>query len=153
MKPESVDYTLYLVTDRELAQGRSTRSVVEAAVKGGVTVVQLREKTGSTREFLEQASAVSDFLRPRNIPLIINDRLDVALAVGADGIHLGQSDMPLAVARSIVKDGMIIGISAESLEDAVEAEKGGADYLGVGPIFDTPTKTKLAAHFFCRRQA
>ncbi len=144
MKPENIDYTLCLVTDRGLARGRPTLDIVEAAVCGGVTCVQLREKTGSTREFIEQALAIRDFLRFRDIPLIINDRLDVALAVGADGVHLGQNDMPLAMARSIVKDAMFIGISTNSLEDAVAAEKGGADYLGVGPIYETPTKTDTA---------
>lgn len=144
MKPKNIDYTLCLVTDRELARGRPTSDIVEAAVYGGASCVQLREKIGSTREFIEQALAIRDFLRIRDIPLIINDRLDVALAVGADGVHLGQNDMPLAVARSIVKDAMIIGISANSLEDAVAAEKGGADYLGVGPIYATPTKTDTA---------
>lgn len=118
--------------------------IVEAAVCGGVTCVQLREKISSTREFIEQAIAIRDFLRFRDIPLIINDRLDVALAVGADGVHLGQNDMLLAMARSIVKDAMFIGISTNSLEDAVAAEKGGADYLGVGPIYATPTKTDTA---------
>ena len=106
--------------------------------------MQLREKECPTREFIDQALSIKDFLSARRIPLIINDRLDVAQAVGADGIHLGQTDMPLDMARAIVKDSMIIGISAESLEDAVEAEKGGADYLGVSPIYATPTKTDTA---------
>ena len=144
MKPENIDYTLCLVTDRGLARRSPTLDIVEAAVCGGVTCVQLREKTGSTREFIEQALAIRDFLRSRDIPLIINDRLDVALAVDADGVHLGQNDMPLAIARSIVKDAMSIGISTNSLEDAVTAEKGGADYLGVGPIYPTATKSDTA---------
>lgn len=144
MRRRDIDYSLYLVTDRHLSKGRSTLQIVEAAVRGGVTCVQLREKDCSTREFIEQARAVRDRLQALNIPLIINDRLDVALAVKADGVHLGQSDMPLALARSIVADTLIIGISAESLIDAVEAEKGGADYLGVSPIYSTPTKTDTA---------
>ena len=144
MKPKGIDYSLYLVTDRGLAKGRSTPDIVRAAVSGGVTCVQLREKECSTREFIEEALAVKDFLRERGVPLIINDRLDVALAVGADGVHLGQTDMPLEIAQKILRDTMIIGISAESLEDAVEAEKGGADYLGVSPIYATPTKTDTA---------
>ena len=144
MKPKSIDYSLYLVTDRGLAKGRSTLDIVGAAVSGGVTCVQLREKECSTREFIEEALAVKDFLKARGVPLIINDRVDVALAVGADGVHLGQTDMPLEAAQKILGDSMIIGISAESLEDAVEAEKGGADYLGVSPIFATPTKTDTA---------
>jgi thiamine-phosphate pyrophosphorylase len=145
MKHESIDYSLYLVTDRGLARGRAMLDIVRAAVQGGVTCVQLREKTCSTREFIEEALAVKEFLRSRGVPLIINDRVDVALAVGADGVHLGQKDMPLDVARAIVTDTMLIGISAESLADAVAAQQGGADYLGVSPIFATPTKTDAAA--------
>lgn len=144
MPKRQCDYSLYLVTDRGLSRGRSTLEIVEAAVKGGVSCVQLREKECSTREFIEQALAVRERLQALKIPLIINDRLDVALAVKADGVHLGQSDMPLAMARRIVAETMIIGISAESLKDAVEAEKGGADYLGVSPIYTTPTKTDTA---------
>ena len=139
-----IDFSLYLVTDRGLARGRSTLDIVKAAANGGVTCVQLREKDCSTLEFIEQALSIKDYLSARGIPLIINDRLDVAQAVKADGIHLGQTDMPLDMARAIVGDSMIIGISAESLEDAVEAEKGGADYLGVSPIYATPTKTDTA---------
>jgi len=145
MKLERIDYSLYLVTDRGLARGRAMLDIVRAAVQGGVTCVQLREKSCATREFIEEALAVKEFLRSRGVPLIINDRLDVALAVGADGVHLGQKDMPLAAARAIVTDTMLIGISAESLADAVAAQQGGADYLGVSPIFATPTKTDAAA--------
>ena len=144
MKLHNVDYSLYLVTDRSLARGRSTLEIVSAAVDGGATVVQLREKDCSTREFIEQALAIKDFLKGRGVPLIINDRVDVAQAVEADGVHLGQTDMPLGTAKKILGDSMIIGISAESLQDAVEAEKGGADYLGVSPIYATPTKTDTA---------
>jgi thiamine-phosphate pyrophosphorylase len=144
MKIKKIDYSLYLVTDRGLARGRSTFKIVKAAVDGGVTVVQLREKDCSTREFVEQALTIKDFLRTRKIPLIINDRLDVAQAVKADGVHLGQTDMPLETAKEILGDSMIIGISAESLEDAIAAERSGADYLGVSPIYATPTKTDTA---------
>jgi thiamine-phosphate pyrophosphorylase len=144
MKLQNIDYSLYLVTDRGLARGRSNFEIVKAAVDGGAPVVQLREKDCSTREFIEQAFAVTDFLKARRVPLIINDRLDIAQAVEADGVHLGQTDMPLAMAKDILGDSMIIGISAESLEDAIAAEKGGADYLGVSPIYTTPTKTDTA---------
>jgi thiamine-phosphate pyrophosphorylase len=144
MKLHNVDYSLYLVTDRGLARGRSTLEIVSAAVHGGVTVVQLREKDCSTRDFIEQALTVKELLKDRGVPLIINDRVDVAQAVKADGVHLGQTDMPLAVAKEILGDSMIIGISAESLQDAIEAEKAGADYLGVSPIYATPTKTDTA---------
>jgi thiamine-phosphate pyrophosphorylase len=144
MKLQNIDYSLYLVTDRGLAKGRSTLEIVKAAVAGGVTCVQLREKDCSTREFIRQAIEIKDFLKARGVPLIINDRVDVAQAVEADGVHLGQTDMPLEIAKKILGGSMIIGISAESLEDALEAEKGGADYLGVSPIFATPTKTDTA---------
>ena len=127
-----------------MARDRSTLEIVRAAVNGGATVVQLREKNCSTREFIEQALAVKDFLKARRVPLIVNDRLDVAQAVQADGVHLGQTDMPLELAKGILGDSMIIGISAESLKDAIAAEKGGADYLGVSPIYATPTKTDTA---------
>ena len=144
MKLTNIDYSLYLVTDRDLARGRSTFEIVKAAVDGGVTVVQLREKHCSTREFIEQALAIKNFLKARKVPLIINDRLDVAQAVKADGVHLGQTDMPLEMAKDILSDSMLIGISAESIEDAIAAEKGGADYLGVSPIYTTSTKTDTA---------
>ncbi len=144
MKAVSFDYTLYLVTDRRLSRGRTTLEIVQAAVRGGATCVQLREKDCSTREFIREALSIRDFLKASGVPLIINDRLDVAMAVEADGVHLGQSDMPLEMARRIVGDGMCIGISAESLENAVAAERGGADYIGVSPIFETPTKTDTA---------
>ena len=106
--------------------------------------MQLREKDCPTLEFIEQALAIKDLLQARRIPLIINDRLDVAQAVRADGVHLGQTDMPLDMAKGILGDSMLIGISAESIEDAIAAEKGGADYLGVSPIYATPTKTDTA---------
>ena len=144
MKLKNIDYSLYLVTDRGLARGRSTLEIVKAAVRGGVTCVQLREKECSTLDFIEQARTVKDFLKARGVPLVINDRVDVALAVEADGVHLGQTDMPLEIAKKILGGSMFIGISAESLEDALEAEKGGADYLGVSPIYATPTKTDTA---------
>ena len=144
MNKQNIDYSLYLVTDRGLARGRSTFEIVKAAVSGGVTCIQLGEKDCSTLEFIEQARTIKNFLGARKIPLIINDRLDVALAVGADGVHLGQSDMPLEMARKIAGPSMLIGISAESDQDAIEAENGGADYLGVSPIYATPTKTDTA---------
>jgi len=144
MKLQDIDYSLYLVTDRGLARGRTTLEIVSPAVDGGASVVQLREKECSTRDFIEQALAIKEFLKDRAVPLIINDRVDVAQAVKADGVHLGQTDMPLETAKKILGDSMVIGISVESLQDAIEAEKGGADYLGVSPIYATPTKTDTA---------
>ena len=140
-----IDLSLYLVTDRALSSGRSTLAVVEAAVRGGVTCVQLREKSASTRRFVEEAMAVKGFLREAGVPLIVNDRIDVALAVGAEGIHLGQTDMLIRQARPLVGDRMLIGISAESVEDAIAAEAEGADYVSASPLFATPTKTDTAA--------
>ena len=141
-----IDYTLYLVTDRGLSLGRATVNIVRAAVAGGVTCVQLREKHCSTRAFIEEARALKTLLDAleTKIPLIINDRLDVALAIGADGVHLGQTDMPIADARRLVGATMIIGISAESVADAIRAEAAGADYIGISPVFTTPTKQDTA---------
>jgi thiamine-phosphate pyrophosphorylase len=139
------DYSLYLVTDRGLSRGRSSAEIVGAAVRGGVTCVQLREKQCSTREFIQEARSLQPLLSQQRIPLIINDRLDVALAVGADGIHLGQSDMHIGDARRLAGDKMIIGISAESIEDAVIAEQEGADYIGISPVYATKTKTDTRA--------
>lgn len=143
-KPDEIDYSLYLVTDRGLARGRSTLEIVQAAVRGGATVIQLREKECSTGEFIREAIFVRDFLRTNHVPLIINDRVDVAQASKADGVHLGQTDMPLDMAREVLGETMVIGVSASSIDEAVLAEKGGADYIGVSPVFDTPTKTDTA---------
>lgn len=139
-----LDYSLYLVTDRRLSLGRSTVEVVAAAVSGGVTCVQLREKHCSTREFLEEARRVRELLVGTGVPLIINDRLDVALAVAADGVHLGQNDMHISDSRRLVGERLVIGISAESVADAIRAEAEGADYIGVSPVFTTPTKMDTA---------
>jgi thiamine-phosphate pyrophosphorylase len=141
---KSVNTDLYLVADRELSQGRPITDIVKAAAEGGVTLVQLREKGATTREYLEIATDVKQILKPYGIPLIINDRLDIALAVEADGVHLGQNDMPYEIARKIMGSEAIIGISVESVEDAREAEKYDADYLGLSPIFSTPTKTDVS---------
>lgn len=138
------DLSLYLVTDRGLSLGRSTVDIVRAAVAGGATCVQLREKECSTRQFVAEARAVRTLLAGTGVPLIINDRIDVALAVEADGVHLGQTDMLLADARRLVGSAMLIGVSAECVEDAVRAQAEGADYVGISPVFSTPTKTDTA---------
>ena len=140
-----VDYSLYLVTDRTLSRGRTSEEIVGAAVRGGVTCVQLREKHCSTRDFIREARSLQPLLQHHKIPLIINDRLDVALAIGADGVHLGQSDMHIGDARRLVGEKMIIGISAENLNDAIVAEQEGADYIGISPVFATDTKVDTAA--------
>lgn len=140
----AIDYSLYLVTDRALARGRATAEIVREAVAAGVTCVQLREKNGGTRKFLDEARMVQAALRGTGVPLLVNDRVDVALAVGAGGVHLGQRDMPIADARRLGPPGWIIGVSAECVEDAIRAEQEGADYIGVSPVFATPTKTDTA---------
>jgi thiamine-phosphate pyrophosphorylase len=138
------DYSLYLVTDSDLSLGRPLAQIVRAAVEGGVTCVQVREKACSTREYIERLMPVRALLQDRGVPLVVNDRLDVALALEADGIHLGQTDMPLNLAKRIAGDRLLIGISCESRRDAIEAERGGADYVSVSPVFATPTKTDTA---------
>lgn len=138
---------LYLVTDRRLALGRDIAWVVEEAVKGGVTMVQLREKEVSTREFIELGLKLKALLKPLGVPLVINDRVDVALAVDADGVHIGQSDMPYSIARSLLGPDKIIGLSVENFDDLVEANELDVDYIGISPVFLTSTKTDTAAAF------
>lgn len=145
VKKNQVDYSLYLVTDRSLSLGRSTEEIVNSAIKGGVSCVQLREKELYTRDFIRKARVLNRLLISADIPLIINDRVDVALAVDAAGVHLGQSDMKVEDARRLLGDNKIIGISAECIEDATNAEKQGADYIGISPVFATPTKTDTAS--------
>jgi thiamine-phosphate pyrophosphorylase len=135
---------LYLVTDRRLAGARPLAEIVAAAVRGGASAVQLREKECGTREFVELARALKTLLDPLSVPLLINDRVDVALAAGADGVHLGQSDLDPAAARSLLGDEAIIGLSVETMEQAEEAASLRVDYLGVSPIYPTPTKTDVA---------
>ena len=132
---------VYLVTDRALCGERALTEVVGEAVRGGASCVQLREKDLSTRDFVAEAGAVREILRPFGVPLIINDRLDVALAVGAEGVHVGQSDMPYATARRLMGPEAIIGVSVETWDDVEEAQGLDCDYIGVSPVFDTPTKT------------
>jgi len=139
------DFGLMLVTDRVLSGGRPVEKIVEAAVSGGVTIVQLRDKEASTRELVALGRRVVDLLRPRRIPLIINDRVDVALAVLADGVHLGATDMAAADARAILGPKAIIGLSVENEKQAVAADAEDIDYLGVSPIFPTPTKKDTGA--------
>lgn len=138
---------LYLVTDRELSLGRSLEEVVSEAVKGGVTVVQLREKDASTGEFIELARRLMTLLKPLDIPLIINDRVDVALAVDADGVHIGQSDMSYEDARRLLGPDKIIGLSVENFKDVEAANALDVDYIGISPVYGTPTKTDTAEPF------
>lgn len=132
---------LYLVTDRDLSRGRPLEEVILAAVRGGVTMVQLREKHATTRFFVEEAQRIKELLAPYKVPLIINDRIDVALAVGADGVHIGQDDMPYPLARRLLGEHAIIGLSVETMEQVQEAEQYDVSYISVSPVFETPTKT------------
>lgn len=132
---------IYLVTDQKACQGRPLESIILDAVKAGVSCVQLREKEIGTRLFLEKALALSSILKPAGIPLIINDRVDIALAAKADGVHLGQTDMPYEHARSLMGPKAVIGLSVETWEDVTNAQDLDVDYLGVSPVFSTPTKT------------
>lgn len=133
-------WDVYLVTDRGFSRGRATMEIVEAAVNGGVSAVQLREKTLNTRDFYEEGRKIRGYLQDKGVPLIINDRIDVALALDADGVHLGQSDMPIEIARSILGPNRIIGLSVGIPEHIDEKAVSYADYLGISPVFFTSTK-------------
>lgn len=137
---KDVNYKLYLVTDRDLLRGRDLCNSIEEAIQGGVTLIQLREKDVSTLEFYNIAIKVKEVTDKYNIPLIINDRMDIALAVNCAGLHVGQDDMPCAVARKLLGEEKILGVSAATLDEAINAEKEGADYIGVGAVFSTATK-------------
>jgi thiamine-phosphate pyrophosphorylase len=138
-----IDYSLYLITDRSFLNGRDLKKCIEDAIKGGVTLIQIREKDASTREFFEVAKEVKEVTSKYNVPLLINDRIDIAIAIDADGVHLGQSDMPISLARKILGKDKIIGISANTIKEALEAQNDGADYLGLGPVFFTGTKKDI----------
>ncbi|KAK3906355.1 hypothetical protein C8A05DRAFT_11906 [Staphylotrichum tortipilum] len=144
MGKPAVDYSVYLVTDstRAILGDRQLASVVEDSLKGGgVTVVQLREKTGDTAHLISVAKELQQITRKYNVPLLINDRVDVALAVGCEGVHIGQDDMDLATARTLLGPDAIIGVTVSTVDEALTACEGGADYLGIGTVYATPTKT------------
>jgi thiamine-phosphate pyrophosphorylase len=131
--------SLYLVTNESM-EIEDLLNKVEAAIQGGVTMVQLREKNSSGKLFLKKALALKSLTEKYGIPLVINDRVDIALAAEADGVHVGQSDLPAAFVRKIVPPSMFVGVSCSTVEEAIEAEKQGADYLGVGAVFPTNSK-------------
>jgi thiamine-phosphate pyrophosphorylase len=137
--------TLYLITDRKLSRGRSTTEVVQAALAGGVDVVQLREKEADTAFFVAEALRVHELTARYNVPLIINDRLDVALAIEAEGAHVGQTDLPAALARNIFPPPRILGVSTSNVDMARRAQQDNADYIGFGPIYATSTKVTAAS--------
>jgi thiamine-phosphate pyrophosphorylase len=137
---KKIDWSLYLVADTEFAAGKDLLPLVREAVLGGVTVVQLRAKDLGTRDFLDLASRINGQLEKSSVPFLINDRVDIALACGAAGVHLGQHDMPLPDARRLLGPDKTIGISVNTLDEAAKAERLGADYVGLGPIYGTSTK-------------
>ena len=138
---------LYLVTDSQCCRGRDLVDVVLDAVGGGVTMVQLREKDIPTLDFINLALRLKKALKGKNTPIIINDRVDVALAADADGVHIGQSDMPYHMARKILGNDKIIGLSVENLQQVEQANHLDVDYIGISPVFATPTKTDTATPF------
>ncbi len=132
---------LYLVTDRNLCLGRKLEEVILMSVRGGAAYVQIREKDMTTGDFIGEALRIKTILAPFSVPLIINDRVDVALAVRAEGVHVGQDDMPYQMARSLMGPDKIVGLSVETWEDVEKAQDIDCDYIGVSPVFATPTKT------------
>ena len=137
-----MNLSLYLVTN-DIGDEEKFLNIIEDAIKGGVTIVQLREKTADTLDFYNLAQKVKDITLKYDVPLIINDRVDIALAVDADGVHVGQSDMPCSVVRKIIGDEKIIGVSAHNVSEAVKAQRDGADHLGSGAVFTTQTKSDM----------
>lgn len=137
-----IDTTMYFITDSTFCGEEEFLQRVEDALRGGVTLLQLREKNKTTREYIDLAEKVHALTVKYNVPLIIDDRIDVAMAVGAEGVHLGQSDMPVATARKLLGDDFIIGATTKTVPQALEAYEQGADYLGVGAIYPTTTKVK-----------
>lgn len=137
----TLDYSIYIITDQSLMSAATLCEAVEQAILGGCTLIQLREKDISSLEFYETAMKLRRLTNQYNIPLIINDRIDIALAVEADGVHIGQNDIPTSVARKVIGNEMILGVSSRSVEESIQAVQDGADYLGVGAMFPTGTKT------------
>lgn len=136
---KNIDLTLYLVTDNS-DDVKKFLKTIEEGIKGGVTVVQIREKTADTLDFYNLALKVKEITTKYKVPLIINDRVDIALAIDADGVHVGQSDMPCDVTRKLIGEDKILGVSAATIDEAKKAQKDGADYIGTGAVFPTATK-------------
>lgn len=137
---KTIDYSLYLVTDRGILGGTSLSLAVQKAIEGGAGIIQLREKNITSRAFYTIAAELLVLTRAYDIPLVINDRLDIAMALGAQGVHLGQQDMPVKAARKLAGDKMLLGVSTATVKEAMQAEQEGADYIGVGALFPTSTK-------------
>ena len=134
------DLKLYLVTDSDILKGRDFYNCIEEALKGGVTMLQLREKNASGKEFLDKAMKLRNLTKKYNVKFIINDRVDIAMVCDADGIHVGQSDIDAVSVRKLIGEDKIIGVSARSVEEAKKAKEDGANYLGIGAMFSTSTK-------------
>ncbi len=143
----NIDYSLYLVTDQRLCLGRNLVDVVMEAVAGGVNIVQIREKDSDTRDFFQLAKSIKKALSNSSVPLIINDRVDVALACQADGVHVGQSDLPCSVVREMIGPDKILGVSINTCEQLREALQSDVDYLSLSPVFPTPTKADTTEPF------
>ena len=140
MMEKEIDYSVYLVTDHRDKTDEEFLNVVEEAIKGGTAIVQLREKTASTKDFYQLALKVKEITSKYDVPLLINDRIDIALAVDCEGVHIGQDDMPAGIARKIIGNDKILGVSASTVDEAIKAEEDGADYIGSGAVFPTATK-------------
>ncbi len=140
MKKEDIDYSVYLVTDHRDKTDEEFLNIIEEAIRGGTTIVQLREKTASTKDFYQLALKVKEITRKYDVPLLINDRIDIAIAIDSEGVHIGQDDMPADIAREIIGDDKILGVSASTVEEAKKAQIDGADYIGSGAVFPTSTK-------------
>ena len=130
----------YLVTDSDILKGKDFYNSIEEALKGGITILQLREKNASGKEFLKKAIKLRELTKKYNVKFIINDRVDIAMVCNADGVHVGQSDIPANKVRELLGEDKIVGVSARTVEEALIAKKNGADYLGVGAMFTTTTK-------------
>ena len=135
------NFHLYVLTDRGLSRGRSNEEVVEQAIAGGADAIQLRDKESTSRQLLQEALKLRDITCKKGVLLIINDRVDIALASDADGVHLGQDDLPIQWGRKLLGNDKIIGITTHNLEESIQAEKDGADYIGVSSVFPTTTKS------------
>ena len=140
MSRKDIDYSVYLVTDSRNNTEEEFLYAIEEAIKGGTTIVQLREKTASTRDFYQLALKVKEITSKYGVPLLINDRIDIAIAIDSDGVHVGQDDMPADVARAIIGDEKILGVSASTVVEAKKAQIDGADYIGSGAVFPTSSK-------------
>lgn len=143
MKCDPKDLLLYAVTDRHWLNGRTLVDVVKESLDGGVTMIQLREKSLDEGKFLEEAKELQALCRERHVPFIVNDNVDIAKAMDADGVHVGQDDMAVLDARAKLGPDKLIGVSAHTVEEALLAEKQGADYLGVGAVFPTSSKSDV----------